>query len=93
MLGTAGVFPVDVEAGMYELRKMYLRPTSRGLGLGTLLLDTVVGFVRANHGTAVVLDTIEEMTRAIAFYEANGFIRDDAQKRAERCSRGYIRHL
>jgi putative acetyltransferase len=91
LLGTAGVFPVD--ARMYELRKMYLRPASRGLGLGTRLLDTVVEFVRARGGTHVVLDTIEEMTRAIAFYEANGFVRDDTQKRAERCSRGYARKL
>ena len=91
LLGTAGVFPV--EPNTYELRKMYLRPASRGLGLGTRLLDTVVDFVRARGGTHVVLDTIEEMTRAIAFYEANGFIRDDSQKRAERCSRGYARKL
>lgn len=91
LLGTAGVFPV--EAGMYELRKMYLRPASRGLGLGTRLLDTVVEFVRARRGTHVVLDTIEEMTRAIAFYEANGFVRDDSQKRADRCSRGYALKL
>jgi hypothetical protein len=29
------------------------------------------------------------MTAAIAFYERNGFVRDDAQRRASRCSRGY----
>jgi hypothetical protein len=40
-----------------------------------------------------VLDTIEAMTRAIAFYEAHGFVRDVSQKRAARCSRGYVRRL
>ena len=91
LLGTAGVYPV--EDRMYELRKMYLRPASRGLGIGTRLLDTAVEWTRARGGTHLVLDTIEEMTRAIAFYEAHGFVRDDAQKRAARCTRGYARKL
>ena len=41
----------------------------------------------------MVLDTVEEMTRAIAFYEANGFVRDDSYIRGSRCSRAYVRAL
>ena len=88
LLGTCGVFPVDAQT--FELRKMYLREVSRGLGLGKRLLDTAVAWVRAQGGTRIGLDTIEAMTRAIAFYEANGFVRDDTQKRAARCTRGYL---
>lgn len=91
LLGTCGVFPVA--AGTYELRKMYLRGESRGLGIGKRLLDTAVEWTRAQGGTRMVLDTIDAMKQAIAFYEANGFVRDDAQKRAARCSRGYLRML
>jgi putative acetyltransferase len=91
LLGTCGVFPV--EPATYELRKMYLRPTSRGLGVGKRLLDVAVSWTRAQGGRRMVLDTIEAMTRAIAFYEANGFVRDDSQKRAARCTRGYLRVL
>lgn len=91
LLGTCGVFPVAPHT--FELRKMYLRGASRGLGLGKRLLDTAIEWVRAHDGTRVVLDTIEQMTRAIVFYEANGFVRDDAQKRASRCTRGYVRVL
>ena len=54
------------------------------------MLDTAVAWVRAQGGTRIGLDTIEAMTRAIAFYEANGFVRDDTQKRAARCTRGYL---
>lgn len=86
-----GVFPVA--PATYELRKMYARPTSRGLGLGVRLLDTAVAWCRAQGGAQLVLDTVEEMTRAIAFYEANGFVRDDAQRRGSRCTRGYSRAL
>jgi hypothetical protein len=41
----------------------------------------------------MVLDTVEEMAHAIAFYEAHGFVRDDAQIRGARCTRGYSRSL
>jgi len=91
LLGTCGVFPV--EPATFELRKMYLSPTSRGLGLGKRLLDVAVEHARAHGGTRLVLDTAESMTRAIAFYEAHGFQRDDMWIRGPRCSRGYVRVL
>jgi len=89
--GTCGVFPVA--DGVYELRKMYLAPSARGTGLGKRMLATAIEWVRARGGTQLVLDTTEAMSRAIAFYEANGFVRDDAQRRGSRCSRGYSLHL
>ncbi len=91
LLGTCGVFPIDPTT--YELRKMYLRPASRGLGVGKQLLDVAIGWARERGATHMVLDTIHEMSRAIAFYEAHGFVRDDRQIRGARCSRGYVRAL
>jgi len=91
LLGTCGLSPVG--PGTFELRKMYLRGEARGLGLGKRLLDGCVAWTRAHGGLRIVLDTTEQMTRAIRFYEANGFVRDDAQVRGSRCSRGYVREL
>jgi len=91
LFGTCGVFPVA--PGTFELRKMYLHASSRGMGIGGRLLDEAIGWCRARGGTKLVLDTVEEMTRAIAFYEANGFVRDDTQIRGSRCTRGYVRVL
>jgi GNAT superfamily N-acetyltransferase len=88
LLGTCGVFPVA--PATYELRKMYLRPASRGLGVGKQLLQVAIEWTRAKGGTQIVLDTTEAMKRAIAFYEAHGFVRDDTYKRASRCTRGYV---
>ena len=88
LLGTCGVFPVAPDT--FELRKMYLSPASRGRGLGVQLLDVAVAWVREHGGRRIVLDTVEAMTRAIAFYEAHGFVRDDAQIRGSRCTRGYV---
>jgi putative acetyltransferase len=91
LIGTCGVFPLA--AGTFELRKMYLSPHARGLGVGKRLLEVAVEWTRAQGATRIVLDTVEEMTRAIAFYEAHGFVRDDCQVRGSRCTRGYVRAL
>jgi putative acetyltransferase len=94
IVGTCGLAPiVGEDPGVYELRKMYLRPSTRGHGLGKQLLELAIAWARARGGTHIVLDTIEEMTRAIAFYEAHGFVRDDTQKRGARCTRGYALRL
>jgi putative acetyltransferase len=87
LVGTAGVFPVA--PATFELRKMYLRPTTRGTGLGKRLLDTAIAWSREHGARLLVLDTVEAMARAIAFYERHGFVRDDTQRRGSRCSRGY----
>jgi putative acetyltransferase len=87
VVGTAGVFPVA--PGVYELRKMYLSPETRGRGLGARLFDACLAFCRERGARQLVLDTVEEMTGAIAFYERRGFVRDDTQRRGARCTRGY----
>lgn len=87
LLGTVGVYPV--EPRVYELRKMYLHAASRGRGVGRALFDVARAWAVAQGGARMVLDTTEQMTRAITFYESQGFVRDDAQIRGSRCSRGY----
>lgn len=91
VLGTCGVYPDG--AATFELRKMYIDPRARGAGVGKRLLDTAVEFARSRGATSLVLDTLDTMTRAIGFYEAHGFTRDDAQIRGTRCTRGYVRPL
>lgn len=87
LVGTAGI--AQVEPGLFELRKMYLQPKARGHHLGQRLWDECLRHVRQHGGHRVVLDTTEQMQAAIHFYERNGFVRDDTQRRASRCSRGY----
>lgn len=87
VFGTAGVFPVAPQ--VFELRKMYLVPAARGLGLGARLFDACLAFCRARKARHIVLDTVESMKGAISFYERRGFVQDDAQIRGTRCTRGY----
>jgi putative acetyltransferase len=91
IVGTCGLFPVG--EGVFELRKMYLVPAIRRRGLGQRLLDEALGWARRAGGRQIVLDTAEQMKRAIEFYERNGFLRDDEQIRGARCTRGYSRSL
>lgn len=88
ILGTCGVFPLG--GGDWELRKMYLDAAARGRALGRRLLDEAIAFARGAGARRLVLDTTAQMTRAIAFYESRGFVRDDAQIRGSRCNRGYV---
>jgi GNAT superfamily N-acetyltransferase len=87
LVGTGGIAPTG--GGDWELRKMFLRPEARGRRVGQALYDACLAHARAQGARRVVLDTTERMKSAIRFYERNGFVRDDTQRRASRCNRGY----
>jgi GNAT superfamily N-acetyltransferase len=58
-----------------ELKRMYLRPSHRGHGLGKRLLTIPLEWARANGATVIRLDTSERMEAARGLYEAHGFRR------------------
>lgn len=59
--------------GVCELRKMYLRATVRGLGLGAALLTTILEHAAAAGFTRCYLETLEHMHAAKRLYERFGF--------------------
>jgi GNAT superfamily N-acetyltransferase len=65
----------DLGDDTVELKRMYLRPSERGRGLGKQLLAIALEWARANGKQAVRLDTSERMVAAQRLYEANGFRR------------------
>lgn len=58
-----------------ELKRMYLRPATRGRGLGRRLLTIAVDWARASGARVIQLDTSERMQAAQALYETYGFRR------------------
>ncbi len=65
----------DLGEGRLELKRMYVSPEARGRGLGRRLLETALGWARAQGAERVVLDTTQEMAAARHLYEASGFRR------------------
>jgi molybdopterin-guanine dinucleotide biosynthesis protein A len=64
-----------LEAGAYELKRMYLRSAQRGRGVGKELLTIAVAWARANGVRMIRLDTAEGMVAARRLYESFGFVR------------------
>jgi len=71
--GCGGIQLFGAEYG--ELKRMYVRPQFRGLGLGRLMLSQLEGFAR-EHGIDVVrLETGIHQHTAIRLYEGCGYVR------------------
>jgi len=75
IVGCAGLHRIDDVTG--EIKRMWIDPEFRGLGLGRRLLATVEERVAALGCATVVLDTNETLDEAIAMYERAGYSRID----------------
>jgi putative acetyltransferase len=58
-----------------ELKRLYVRPSFRGLGLGRALLEWMMNEARSAGYAELVCDTMQVMRDALALYERMGFKR------------------
>jgi GNAT superfamily N-acetyltransferase len=71
--GCGGVKLFDTEYG--EIKRMYVRPQFRGLGLGKLMLHHLADYARQQGVAVLRLETGIYQTEAIGLYERSGFQR------------------
>jgi GNAT superfamily N-acetyltransferase len=58
-----------------EVKRMYVRPAYRGLGLGKAILNHLAGYARERQVSVLRLETGIYQTEAIGLYERFGFQR------------------
>ena len=58
-----------------EVKRMYVRPAYRGLGLGKAILSHLAGYARERQIDLLRLETGIYQTEAIGLYERWGFVR------------------
>ncbi len=71
-LGCVGLRPLEIP-GACELKRLYVRASARGIGLGRALAASAVDLASTRGYREIMLDTLPSMTSAIAIYRALGF--------------------
>ncbi len=77
ILGCVGLRPFS-EDGACEMKRLYVLPEGRGLGVGKALVAHVLQAARDAGYSEMLLDTLPTMTGAIRLYKAAGFVETDA---------------
>lgn len=74
IVGGCGIACFDKKTKTCELRKLFLLPSARGLGIGKALSLECLDYAKSAGYQQCYLDTLSSMESAIALYEKLGFV-------------------
>jgi putative acetyltransferase len=71
-VGCVALKPID--EGICEMKRLYVRPEVRGVGLGRKLVEELISFARKSSFNCMKLDTVSKLKEAISLYRSFGFV-------------------
>jgi GNAT superfamily N-acetyltransferase len=74
-LVVGSVFIIELPDDVAQLRLLFVHARLRGLGMGRWLVESAVDYARRAGFRSIFLWTVRGLDRAIAIYEATGFIK------------------
>ena len=76
LAGCCALRPLDTAdyPNAAEMKRLYVRPAFRGLGLGRQLAESILDAARGAGYGCVLLDTLDDMESARTLYEELGFV-------------------
>jgi putative acetyltransferase len=92
IVGTAAYYPINRGEKAVEIRKMYLLPKVRGLGLGKFLLQQLETVISARGFEQIWIETASILTEAVKLYESNGYLPTTGVE-TTRCDLVYVKYL
>lgn len=92
VVGTAGYYPFHRGEKAVEIRKMYLLPQVRGLGLGRFLLQELEKAIATKGFQQIWIETASVLVEAIKLYESSGYQPATGVETA-RCDRIYVKKV
>lgn len=91
IIGTYGILPLA--DGACKLRKMYLIPKARGIGLGTHIMQHAIKTAQQLGFNRIVLETTTIMKAAIHLYRKSGFQEINQLPQSPRCDHVFFLDL
>jgi ribosomal protein S18 acetylase RimI-like enzyme len=77
-IGCVGLRPLTPEEGFCEIKRLYILPEGRGMGIGKALVQAAIDTATGLGYGAIKLDTLSSMVEAIALYRKAGFMETEA---------------